>query len=99
MGNYINQRPNTRRRIPHGVQTLMAVAAADDQSSRRLRQESGGDGKMEDCALDSMNKLHRSERIVFKGTDHVTHQPERLTRDWAEGRAFLAGGVSSVHYD
>ena len=48
----------------------MAVAAADDQTSRRLIQEPGGDGEVEGRALDSMDKLHR-ERIVFKGTDHV----------------------------
>ena len=48
----------------------MAVAAADDQTSRRLRQEPGGDGEVEGRAPDSMNKLHM-ERIVFKGKDHV----------------------------
>ena len=34
----------------------------------------GGDGEVEGCALDSMDKLHR-EIIVFKGTvscDHLT---------------------------
>ena len=44
---------------------------SDDQSSRRRRQEPGGDGVVEGRALDGMNELHR-ERIVFKGTDHMT---------------------------
>ena len=62
--------PTPEEESPHGVQTPVAVAAADDQMSPRLRQEPGGDGEVEGCTLDSMDKLHR-ERIVFKGTDHV----------------------------
>ena len=62
--------PTPEEESPHGVQTPVAVAAADDQTSRRLIQEPSGDGEVEGRALDSMDKLHR-ERIVFKGTDHV----------------------------
>ena len=60
--------PTPEEESPHGVQTPVAVA--DDQTSRKLIQEPGGDGEVEGRALDSMDKLQR-ERIVFKGTDHV----------------------------
>ena len=65
--------PNIRRRIPHGVQTLVSVAAADDPG-RRVEEQRQGDGEAEGRALDNMDKLHW-ERIVFKGTgscDHLT---------------------------
>ena len=62
--------PNNRRRIPHGVQTLVAVAQPTTNESKSRDEEPGGDGEVEGRALDSMDKLHR-ERIVFKGTDHV----------------------------
>ena len=61
--------PTPEEESPH-VQTPVAVAAADDQTSRRLIQEPGGDGEVEGGALDSMDKLHR-ETIVFKGMDHM----------------------------
>ena len=59
--------PNIRRRIPHGVQTLVVVAQPTTNESKSRDEEPGGDGEVEGRALDSMDKLHR-ERIVFKGT-------------------------------
>ena len=46
--------PTPEEESPHGVQTPVAVAAAVDQTSRRLRQEPGGDGEVE-------GKRHKGE--------------------------------------
>ena len=72
-GNYTDQwapAQRLKKNPPRSPDTGVG-GAADDQSSRRLGQESGSNGVVEGRALDSMDKLHR-ERIIFKGTDHVT---------------------------